>query len=1063
MPFTLVINLKLCKNFKFIYLIISIKILKCHKRLENISIYDCRALKGAGIYAEGSSMTFLFSNLNFYNVTAEAGAALWILNTLASETVLLNISLFDCEASSLSLINIDSIMIGFQNLRISGSQGRVFYIYNSTLSVINIKIFGHQCFGEGQGCIGLSQEQSVIIVNEIQFEVKSNYDQDSFYLSKTSIYLNWVSIINSTSKAESILLYAVEDSFIILEDSCIGNLTNALMITLNSELIITNCSFFNFRLPKSYGLIQVMKGLNVYINSVNFTFIYGKFGSCFSFLGDPNSQKSYDYKISNVFVKNCIATTGGALFLNGQNIEIFDSSFINNSVNDSGGAIFFDCEQEKNYKWSIKNSSFVNNTSLQGGAFHSNRYIPEYDKNCSFINNSAIYGPDFSAFPVKLTLEIDNKIVFCDKNPSQCYLRKNITSGTLLFPIIIDILDYYNQKMVLLEGSGLLDIFPQVDGLKKLESSGIFSNFSEDNAFFRPQAIFTGVKTQRLANGSFNFSKAMLQSEPPSNAWLQISTDLIPMYYSEFLNNASYFDFQDSKSNNYFFLFKIFLRECVYGEIYSKNGTECYLCPKGRYSFDVTDTECKICPPMADCEGGKDFSLHPGYWRPNELSDDVYQCNALSGACLGQIDSQCVYGYDGIICGNCLFNSTDKFFKKGMYFCAPCADVWVYIVMVIAAAFIICGFIVFLVSRKEANGQNYVLVKIITNHITTISFISNLKIEFPLFIQNFNSVQAPVTSIDSFVFTVGCFKDSIPFTIYELKLGLSVALTASIIVMVFWIYLIVGWRKGIPKMKTFLQIINALVIIASFFQPAFINFYIQNLSCDVINNKSYMTYNLEQECWDKSFAKYSTTITIPFLGFWMVVFPLIFLVFMTRNKHRLHEGVAQQITRFFQAGYRRETYFWEFIQMSRKFSVILLTTFMRNKPESVVYILIGVIAFYFILHVINLPYEASSINYNLLETMSLNACFITYYSAVFYMKDIKEIQKTILLSFILVSNGVFLIWWTEKYLLVLKGKITSLLQTVSISKITRHSGRRFFSSIKGKKIHTINQLKVFRF
>ena len=1027
--------------------------------MDNISIYDCKALKGAGIYAEGSTMTFTFSNLNFYNVTAEEGAALWILNTLAGETVFLNISIVDCETSLLSLINIDSIMIGFQNLNISRSHGRVFYINNSTLSAINIKIHDHQCFGEGKGCIGLSQEQSVIIVNEFQFEVNSNYDQDSFYLSQTSIYLSGVSIMNSTSKSESILVYAVESCFVILEDSCIGNLANALMITVNSELLISNCSFFNFRMPKSYGLIQVMKGLNVYINSVNFTLIYGKYGTCISFLGEPNLQNIYDYQISHVIVKNCNAVMGGAFYFDEQNIEISDSSFINNSVNNSGGSLFFGCKQEMNYKWLIKNSSFINNTALQGGAFHSNRYIPEYDNNCKFINNSAVYGPDFSAFPIKLTLEIDNEMIFCDQNPSKCYFRKNITSGELIFPIIIDILDYYNQKIVLLEGSGLLDIFPQSEEFQKIENSGIFSNYSEDNAFFRPHAIFTGVKTQRLSNGSFNFSKVMLQSEPPSNAWLQISTDLIPIYYSEFLKNDSYFDFKDPKSGNYFFLFKIFIRQCVSGEIYSKNGTECYVCPKGKYSFDFSDTECKTCPPIADCKGGKDFSLHPGFWRPNELSDDVYKCNSLSGACLGQIDSHCLYGYDGILCGNCLFNDTDKFFKKGMYYCTPCTEVWVYIVMVIAASFLICGFLVFLVSRKEdANGQNYVLVKLITNHITTISFISNLKIEFPMFIQNFISVQAPVSSIDSFVFTVGCFKDSIPFTIYELKLGLSIALTAAIIIMVISIYLIVGWKRGMPRMKTFLQIINALVIIASFFQPAFVNFYIQNLSCDVINDKSYMTYNLEQECWDKSFTKYSTTITIPFLGFWMMVFPLIFLVFMTKNKHKLNEGVAQQITRFFKAGYKKETYFWEFIQMSRKFSVILLTTFLRNKPESVVYILLGVITIYFILHVINHPYEASSINYNLLETMSLNACFITYYSMVFYLEDIKEIQKTILLSFILVSNGVFLFWWTEKYLLVLKGRITLLLQTSLSKSTTRSSKTRLFSLLKKKKKK--NQPKV---
>lgn len=265
-------------------------------------------------------------------------------------------------------------------------------------------------------------------------------------------------------------------------------------------------------------------------------------------------------------------------------------------------------------------------------------------------------------------------------------------------------------------------------------------------------------------------------------------------------------------------------------------------------------------------------------------------------------------------------------------------------------------------------------------------------------------------------------------------------ITLGVVFVVVSGFVLIGWRKKYQRTKTINDIINALVIIASFFQPPFINFYIQNLSCDSINDKQYMTYNLEQECWNTSHLTYSLLITIPFLVFWMIIFPSIFLFYMRKHRHNLDEPNFKQITRFFQAGYNKNRYYWEFVQMSRKFSVILLTTFLRNNPQSVVYILIPVIAFFFILQIANMPFEEhSKLVYNFLEILSLNACFITYYSAVFYLRLTSDISKTFFLIVILIVNGVFIFFWFQKYLLVLKGRISQIIS--DFSKKSKREGK----------------------
>ena len=90
----------------------------------------------------------------------------------------------------------------------------------------------------------------------------------------------------------------------------------------------------------------------------------------------------------------------------------------------------------------------------------------------------------------------------------------------------------------------------------------------------------------------------------------------------------------------------------------------------------------------------------------------------------------------------------------------------------------IFAFIFFLISsRKGSNIENYVLVKIITDHIQTVSFMSNIKISFPKFLVGFTGMQAPATSMDSVVFTIQCFKDQIGLSNFETKLILSVIIS----------------------------------------------------------------------------------------------------------------------------------------------------------------------------------------------------------------------------------------------------------------------------------------------
>ena len=153
-------------------------------------------------------------------------------------------------------------------------------------------------------------------------------------------------------------------------------------------------------------------------------------------------------------------------------------------------------------------------------------------------------------------------------------------------------------------------------------------------------------------------------------------------------------------------------------------------------------------------------------------------------------------------------------------------------------------------------------------------------------------------------------------------------------------------------------------------------------------------------------------------------------MYILKNRRNLSEDdKMSQISEFFLKGYTYEKYYWEFVQILRKFSIILLSSFLRSKKEIGYYVLILIIIIFLFIHIYNQPYQLQICNR--LETFSLISCFITYYSIIYYLRVISEETKTFFLVFILMSNIVFLCQWGKQYSKILKKKTLSVVEDIS--------------------------------
>ena len=203
------------------------------------------------------------------------------------------------------------------------------------------------------------------------------------------------------------------------------------------------------------------------------------------------------------------------------------------------------------------------------------------------------------------------------------------------------------------------------------------------------------------------------------------------------------------------------------------------------------------------------------------------------------------------------------------------------------------------------------------------------------------------------------------------------------------------------------------------------------MTCDYINKNYFLTRNLAQECWNSVHLSFTLIISVPFLIFWMAVFPIVFLCYLRSNHQSIEMSRSNEIITTFIAGYKNENYYWEFILMARKFLMILTTTFLRNDPEFALYILLTIASFSFLLQVLYLPYETTIYQYNNLEILSLNACFLGFLLAIFYLRSESPIVENIVFVFIMISNALFLILWVAKYLVILKGRIRQVIANMA--------------------------------
>lgn len=361
-------------------------------------------------------------------------------------------------------------------------------------------------------------------------------------------------------------------------------------------------------------------------------------------------------------------------------------------------------------------------------------------------------------------------------------------------------------------------------------------------------------------------------------------------------------------------------------------------------------------------------------------------------------------------------------------------------------------------------------LKIISDYLQIISCLSNTPLSYPndflfhfYFVTFITDGISFLNSIDCFLFKFKLQNDSQLFD----KLILINIFAYVFPLSAFFYWNFVSWFRKLDKEKKTRKIWISIIIICYNIQPMLINIYFSYQNC-VPLDPSISTLRVKKFlkviCWNENHLLYFNSLVLPNLFIWMVFLPAFLLVKIReslKQEHKIMELEKEKkkklnfskIFQFSLLGLKKNKYYWEFILLFRKYSVILLTIFPLYRNGFIVNLIL--ISWLFLicvrLQIYLDPYANRKLhNFTLIYHSIL---YITVMLLVLFSISNWNVSQVIIIFVIFCLNGVFLI---ILFLIICWSRKNTIFSTVSkLAKILK----TFISRKKDSKLVKSNNTK----
>ena len=520
---------------------------------------------------------------------------------------------------------------------------------------------------------------------------------------------------------------------------------------------------------------------------------------------------------------------------------------------------------------------------------------------------------------------------------------------------------------------------------------------------------------------------------------------------------------------------------CEQGKYASNMGNNlCQECPKGRYSNITGTILCNECQANTEqnrektyCECSSGFYydkknelcvecdaisficpkgtvietmiLKKNYWRASNDTTITYKCKNIyscSGGIINRsMDSLCYPGHIGPICDVC-----KKGWAKNDGVCFECPENTTTTMSLTILLPIICIFLViFLIKtanpdtnkKEEVNG----VVKIFMNYAQVFSLASSFQINWPPIVRYFferaKEFSSPRVSFYSSDCTIG-------WSYYDKLLIYLIMPLFYIFVVTLMIFIVTALfcrnkGKKIKKIKSkeekerfknsepsfckfFIAWEKTAIVVGTFLSwPTVLQKILEVMNCEKIGDKYYLVKDLSVECYTYQHNTFLIASYIGLIGYGIGI-PLLGFKLLYNYRYRLFDLSdrynGSTPLSFLFLGYREKRWYYEFIIMGKKASLIIISVFLRSHPRYQIIAASLMVQISFFLHVFLRPYDTIT-NYgmicNKLESVSLLSLVSTLSTGLFFgtIESGYELGtfEDILIIFVLLCNGVISLYF----------------------------------------------------
>ncbi|CAD8187793.1 unnamed protein product [Paramecium pentaurelia] len=803
------------------------------------------------------------------------------------------------------------------------------------------------------------------------------------------------------------------------------NQTNSILyVQSTSKLNEFNFHFIEFQLNNcstcQNGIIQFdLSDFNKFsLFSLNCNFNVIKNFGCLNFQSKLKLKSKVIIQNSN-FISN-IGGEGVAIRVSKIPINIRSCKIINNIAEEKGGGLYIELNSND---FVIKNTIIMNNKAKIGGGIYlvgdSNLNKVNLVSSILIQNIATIYGSNIIEQPTHLALQINSneqptlkleqenyKINLLNLQPYKI-IEQNIikVSNNLMIPSNQQIYKYalfnlqekqyikYIKQLCLYFKNSYNEVLLDLKDSSCIVQDKVISNISnKELSLSRNQSIFFDSQNNCFDIGHLSFS---LDPYNQSEKYLQITLNCNSGESKKMLKYLI-------NSNSF---------KCQLGEFYVDNGCQICQSNQGFYSVTYDTIKCSIFDKTKFLNiTANMIQLQGGNWRPHYLSDYSQLCFKNLNFCQGGWgvgDELCKIGHIGGLCEECDINNI---IGNGQYYknqwdsrCFICQGIDNGILPFILA--LIQALISITLTLRSINKSNRlfsslkirqkfsniifrlnqdhesILIKMWLNYLWIFSVIFTFNINFQF---QFTLIDSTSNSFYFMAYNLDCYLSNYGISLIYLRIFLILFLMLiqfCIILAGSFIYL------KLKKQHIDYSILsNTLLYLFVFNYGGLIKMFCSTISIRKISNINFIQGDVSLKYGTNNHFQWITFFIIPGLLVFGCIIPLGLFLLMYIKRSQLEIIKLRKHICYLFNEYSSTNYFWEFIKISNKAIIILITTYFETDVQLKASLLGLCLLVYQILAGISKPYYLSK--FNTLDLRTGQICSISIFlAAIKYVSE----------------------------------------------------------------------------